>query len=308
MAMGIKPTVDFAFKKIFGVPQSPQSLLGLLNAILALPAPITDVEILNPFSYQDFADDKLIVLDIRARDATGRLLNIEMQVAVVSGLMQRLVYYACSLFVDQLESGCGYPSLKPAISICLLSNRIFRDTEVAHHRFRFCDPEQGRELGDMVEVHTVELVKYNLDAATISTASKIEQWAFFFLYADRYDSEQLRQLLPGVEFDQAITVIEKICEKTEDRAMYDQREKALRDYQWGLDGARQEGLEKGLEKGREEGREEGEARGVLVGSIVTLQRIVGDPIADVDELKELDAVELNRVWEDLQERLRSRGR
>jgi len=31
------------------------------------------------------------------------------------------------------------------------------------------------------------------------------------------EPEQLRNLLPGVEFDQAITVIETISEKTEDR-------------------------------------------------------------------------------------------
>ena len=89
----------------------------------------------------------------------------------------------------------------------------------------------------MVEVHTVELPKYNLDEATISQASKIEQWAFFLLNADQYDPEQLRALLPGVEFDQAITVIETISQKTEDRTMYDQREKAQRDHQWLLEGA-----------------------------------------------------------------------
>jgi predicted transposase/invertase (TIGR01784 family) len=58
--------------------------------------------LLNPFSYQDVADDKLIVLDIRARDSARRWLNIEMQVSVFTGLLQRLVYYACSLYVDQL--------------------------------------------------------------------------------------------------------------------------------------------------------------------------------------------------------------
>ena len=63
MPLGIKPTVDFAFKKIFGSPENVGALMGLLNAILELPAPITEVEILNPFSYQDFADDKLIEQD-----------------------------------------------------------------------------------------------------------------------------------------------------------------------------------------------------------------------------------------------------
>ena len=52
MPLGIKPTVDFAFKKIFGSPENVGALMGLLNAILELPDPITDVEILNPFRLQ----------------------------------------------------------------------------------------------------------------------------------------------------------------------------------------------------------------------------------------------------------------
>ena len=56
--LGIKPTVDFAFKKIFGSPEGVEALLGLLNAILVLPHPITQVTVRNPFSYQDFATDK----------------------------------------------------------------------------------------------------------------------------------------------------------------------------------------------------------------------------------------------------------
>ena len=62
MPLGIKPTVDFAFKKIFGSPQNSAALIGLLNAILDFERPIVSVEILNTFSYQEFADDKLVVL------------------------------------------------------------------------------------------------------------------------------------------------------------------------------------------------------------------------------------------------------
>jgi predicted transposase/invertase (TIGR01784 family) len=245
MALGIKPTVDFAFKKIFGSPESVLALIGLLNAILKLPSPITEVEILNPFNYEEFVGDKKIILDIRARDSTGHLLNIEMQISVATGLAKRLVYYECSLYADQLESGENFKTLEPAISICLLKGTFFKDTEVAHHQFRLYDQEHGRELGDMLELHTVELPKYNLDEATISKASKIDQWVFFLLKADKYDPEELRSLLPGVEFGQAITVIERISQKTEDRMMYDQREKAQRDQQWVVEGAREEGREEG---------------------------------------------------------------
>jgi hypothetical protein len=40
MPLGIKPIVDFAFKKIFGSPENVPVLIGLLNAILRLPSPI----------------------------------------------------------------------------------------------------------------------------------------------------------------------------------------------------------------------------------------------------------------------------
>ncbi len=146
-----------------------------------------------------------------------------------------------------------------------------------------------------MEVHTVELLKYNLDEATITQASKIEQWAFFLLFADKYDSEELRSLLPGVEFEQAIKVIETISQKEEDRNMYDRRERAQLEYQWGLEGARRES--------REEGREEGK----VIGKIILLQDLLGETITAEADLDKLAETELNRMCTDLQQQLRSRG-
>ena len=303
MPLGIKPTVDFAFKKIFGSPESVNALIGLLNAILVLPRPITQVDVRNPFNYQEFAEDKLIVLDIRALDSAGRWLNIEMQVSIVGGLLQRLAYYACSLYVDQLQSGKNYASLQPAISICLLNKVLFHDTATAHHRYRLCDPDEGKELPNAVEVHTVELTKYTLEEATISQASKIEQWAFFLLFADQYEPQRLRELLPDIEFQEAITIIEKIADKTEDRTMYDQREKAERDHQWLLEGMLDAGREEGLQKGRQKGRQQG----AVPGKIQALQQHLGEPEESLDELLQLPSEELFDLLSELQARLRARS-
>jgi hypothetical protein len=90
------------------------------------------------------------------------------------------------------------------------------------------DRESGRELSNAIEVHTVELTKYNLVEKTISQAGKLEQWAFLLLRAQDYDAASLKQLLPGIEFETAIDAIEIISAKTEDKQMYDQREKAQR--------------------------------------------------------------------------------
>jgi flagellar biosynthesis/type III secretory pathway protein FliH len=120
------------------------------------------------------------------------------------------------------------------------------------------DVASGRELENAIEVHTVELPKYNLSEATIGSASKLEQWAFLLRYAQNYDAARLKQLLPGIEFEQAINTIEIISSKTEDRQMYDQRIKAQRDYEWAIATA------------REEGREEGQKVGMLSGKIQIL--------------------------------------
>ncbi len=294
MPLGIKPTVDFAFKKIFGSPQNSMALIGLLNAILDLERPIEAVEVLNPFSYQEFADSKLIVLDVRCRDAAGRWLNVEMQVSVYSGLLERLVYYACKMYVDQLEIGQNYAKATPAISICLLDKRVFPDTEQAHHRFQLLDQNSGRELINAIEVHTVELTKYNLSEVTIASASKLHQWAFLLLHAHEYDATILNKLLIGIEFDQAIDTIATISAKTEDRQMYDQREKAQRDYEWALSGAREEGLEIGLERGK------------LSGIIQTLQGLLGDKISGDTELIGLSVADLQGIVTSLQQRIRDR--
>lgn len=50
MPLGIKPTIDFAFKKIFGSPQNSAALIGILNAILEPKEPIVAVEVLNTFN------------------------------------------------------------------------------------------------------------------------------------------------------------------------------------------------------------------------------------------------------------------
>jgi len=160
----------------------------------------------------------------------------------------------------------------------------------------------------------VELTKYNLEEAAISQAPAIEQWAFFLLYADRYEARRLRELLPGAAFGQAVSATEEIALKTEDRTMYDQREKAQRDYLWSFEGARLEGLEKGreegLEKGHEEGLEEGLEKGlekgVLVGKIQLLRQLLDEDAGSEKSLQRCSIEELAAMLSELQQRLRSR--
>ena len=73
--------------------------------------------------------------------------------------------------------------------------------------------------------------------------------------------------------------------------MYDQREKAQRDYEWAISGA------------REEGREEGK----LAGRIQTLQELLGDRVLTDSELLSVGKETLQADLQSLQDRLRTRN-
>ena len=83
MRIGIRPINDFAFKKIFGTTANKLALISFLNAVLRLRIPIVDVTIVNPYNLQDFLDDKLSILDIKAIDANGAIYDIEMHEGIL---------------------------------------------------------------------------------------------------------------------------------------------------------------------------------------------------------------------------------
>jgi predicted transposase/invertase (TIGR01784 family) len=113
--IGIRPTNDFAFKKTFGSPENKLALISLLNAILTLPVPIVDVTIENPYNLQDFQNDKLSILDIRAVDQRGAIYDVEMQLSTHSGLVKRIVFYGCEVYAGQLKAGTIIPNLSRSI-------------------------------------------------------------------------------------------------------------------------------------------------------------------------------------------------
>ena len=86
MILGIDPKVDYAFKYMLGRESTRTILIDVLNNVLDPTAghEIRAVELLNPFNLQEALDDKLSILDIKARDQSGRQFNVEMQMLTLA--------------------------------------------------------------------------------------------------------------------------------------------------------------------------------------------------------------------------------
>lgn len=66
----IDPKIDCVFKALLGAEDNRNLLVHFLNAILSadLSTPIATVDILNPYNDKEFVEDKLSIVDVKARD------------------------------------------------------------------------------------------------------------------------------------------------------------------------------------------------------------------------------------------------
>ena len=305
MPLGIRPTNDFAFKRTFGTAENHVALISLLNAILGPASPIVEVTLVNPYNLQDFKDDKLSILDVKAVDQSGAIYDVEMQLTIFDGLVERIVYYGCELYADQLKNGDDYRNAHPVFSICLVNGILWKDARKVHHAFRLTDGESGQVLQETLEIHTLELGRYNLRESDLKTANMLDCWLYWLLHAHEYEAEALMKLLPQQPIRQATQTIVSIAQVTEDKTMYDAREKALRDYQWAMNSARREGLIKGKIEGKLEGEIEGEIK-VRIETIQMLQGLGCVPVSEEQDLRILTLEQLQSLTNDLREKLRNR--
>ena len=293
MAIGIDPKVDFAFKLVFGSPDHTRITIHFLNAVMQLERPITWVEILNPIQGKDRSEEKLVVLDVLAKDRDGRRYNIEMQTTLPTSLGQRLTYYNCLNYVRQLGEGEPYRVLRPAVSICVLDRVLFQQADEFHLSFRLRCDQRDLVFSDNLIFHMLELPKFRPVSDNIGNLNPLEKWLYFLRHAEHLDATELCTRLVDAEFEEATGVLKMISQSPEDRQFYEARLKFLHDEQARLIAARAEGHAEGVERGQ------------LAGKIQVLQELLGDPVTSVSDLLASPPETLSQQFATLQERLRS---
>lgn len=311
MGIGIRPTVDFAFKRLYGNDQHPAITIHFLNAIFGdQPSDhpkITTVEFLDPFLERVSENDKLAILDVKAKDNHGRTLNIEMQTSLPEGMPQRLAYYGSRLYAGQLSAGENYVELLPAMSICVLTKSLFAARRALHLDFRLREAS-GQILTNDFQIHLLQLSHLKVKLENIRYASPIEQWACFLLKAQDLTPQEIANLFPDPEFAEAAGVLQMISLDPAEQRLYEDRLKVQRDERARLAGARREGEERGEARGEARGKALGLRRGILLGQIDLLQRMLGLTPPKPDELLDASEEELSRTVEALQIQLAQRGR
>ncbi|MGM0490630.1 MAG: Rpn family recombination-promoting nuclease/putative transposase [Planctomycetota bacterium] len=229
MILGIDPKVDIAFKRVFGRTEGRNLTISLVNAVLQPQAgrQVAELEILDPYNNQERLDDKLTVLDLKARDETGRLFNVEMQMNLVPSLADRLLYYWSELYSRQLAAGQRFQALRATIAICFLNDIMFPARKQCHSVFGLLECNDRVCLTPHLEMHLLELPKFRRKLELLQ--EPLDFWLYFFQNAEGLDADALPGPLARPEICEAMEVLKVFTQSDVERDRYENRLKALRD-------------------------------------------------------------------------------
>jgi predicted transposase/invertase (TIGR01784 family) len=287
MVPGIDPKVDYVFKRLFGRESNRALSIHLLNAVLQPLARqrVAELELLNPFNDKDRLDDKLSILDIKARDQSGRQFNVEMQLLANPYFRQRVPYYWARLHQSQLQEGQDYSLLRPTLSICFVNTPLFPEVPAYHLVFELRERDHQLLFTDDLAMHILELSKFTKSAEELTTP--LDVWLYFLRHGERLDTEALPGALAAVEeIHRAMGELQMVTQSDLERERYEARLKMQRD------------ISSALTAAREDGRKEGQ-----VGQIHAFERLLHRPQTPAAQLLALPLEDLERLAQQLEAEL-----
>lgn len=237
----MKPKVDFCFKELLSDEYVRR---GFLSAILGVaPDMILWTKLLPTYLRKQHKDDKFGILDVRVMLQDESQVDVEIQVIAYDYWAERSLFYLSKMYVDQIHEGEDYGQLKKCIHVGILDFKLFDDEEY-YSRFHIWEDNRRLQYSDKFEIRVLELPKLE---KYDYPETELLKWARFF---NATDKEELEMAAEGNEYTQkAYDRLVELSADEEKRMEYEERQKALRDYQHMMNS----GWRQGVSDGREEG-------------------------------------------------------
>ncbi|MFT8315613.1 MAG: Rpn family recombination-promoting nuclease/putative transposase [Clostridium sp.] len=256
----LNPKVDFAFKKLFASPENKDILISFINSVLSKNEQIFDIELKNPYNIASYRKGKMTILDIKAVDTKGVWYDIEMQLAEQSFYDKRAFYYWAKVYSDQIESGEDFEVLRKTIAINILDFNYI-DEEDFHNVYKVYNEKSKKEFSNIFQMHFIELNKFKKDYKSLS--STLDRWVAFLNRAYEIDVNKIpEELAVDKEVEKAIKKLDIMYLDSEEREIYENDLKAMRDYKAGLKTAEMKGRERGIQEGIQREKEQARLKNI----------------------------------------------
>jgi len=234
----LNPLNDFLFKKIFGDENDKDILIGFLNAILKTD--IVDLRIEKENLDRFYEQDKLGILDIKAKTKMGEKFNVEVQLLNQRNMIPRTLFYWSKLFVEDFEAGNPYSSLQKTVTINILGFKMAELQDESFHSIYKLREERTRNLlTELLEIHFIEFPKF--EEINEDLNEPLHRWLLFF--KEDIPSNKLREVVSmDVILNKAEQKLSELSADPETRKEYERRAKALSDERSRLEDAENAGI------------------------------------------------------------------
>jgi predicted transposase/invertase (TIGR01784 family) len=239
-------TNDLLFKIVFGSKGNEKLLAFMLNALLSLKGSqqIEELEILNPINLPEWQNGKQSVIDVKARDISGEVYCVEIQVKAHAEILKRVLFYSAASYTRQIVRGTKYADLNKTVCLWIMCETILPEPEI-YNKYLIKHDKNNNILTDLMEYHFVELSKFD-KSKPAELQNRFEKWLHILKFGDYYRSDSE---LPG-ELKKEKGICEVIKQmstaNTDEHMRYEllAREMFLSDLATDLDAAEKKGIEK----------------------------------------------------------------
>ncbi len=243
----MNPKIDYVFKRIFGYQGNEEITTALLSSILKKQ--ISNLQLdCNPILEKDLLDDKVGILDIKAKIDDCINCNIEMQVVDKKNIEKRILFYWSKMYNMSIKEGDDYAKLEKSIAILITDYELEGLKEIEKYITKWNIREEEYQkiiLTDVMEIYIIELPKFERYKG--KTDKKLNSWVKFI------ENPEVVDVKENKEVSRAKKVLEEISQDEHERYLAELRQKYIMD-QKAIEDA---GFDKGFKAGEQHGMQQG---------------------------------------------------
>lgn len=197
--------------------------------------------------FKDILDDKVGILDIKAKIDDSINCNIEMQVVDKKNIEKRILFYWSKMYNMSIKEGDDYEKLEKSIAILITDYELKGLKEIEKYITKWNIREEEYQkiiLTDVMEIYIIELPKF--ERYQEKTDKKLNSWVKFI------ENPEVVDMKENKEIGKAKKVLEEISQDEHERYLTELRQKYIMDKKAIADA----GYDKGFKAGEQHGKEE----------------------------------------------------
>lgn len=235
----LNPKIDYVFKRIFGYSGNEDITKNFLSSIIS--DSITEIKLnCNPITEKDLFDDKIGILDIKAKINNNINCNIEMQIVDNNNIEKRLLFYWSKMYTSSIKTGNKYEDLEKCIVILIADYNLDNLKAFPEYLTKWNIREEKYSkfiLTDVMEVYIIELRKFK--EALKKDSNILNAWLQFI------NNPEVESKMENKEIKKAKKVLEEISQDEREQYLSELRQKYIMDQ----NAIHSHGYDKGFEEG-----------------------------------------------------------